>query len=202
MGSVVIVLVVAVVAVLVVARRLMGQPVQAKRLFLVPVVMLAVGVYQVVEHAADVSAALLLSIVVTGVLSVGLGMLRGATLRLYERDGVLWQKYTPWTFVVWAGSFAARFGVRAVLGGDAAYRTALAHGGLHGAAGSALMFGMLITSGLGFLGEALVVTPRALRLGLPFASGRALGAGGRRVSRFDGLVNDVVNGRRAARQRR
>jgi hypothetical protein len=202
MTSVVTVLVVAVFAVLMVVRRLTGQPVQAKRLFLVPLIMLAVGVYEVVENGSGVPASLWLSIVVTGVLSVGLGMARGATLKLYERDGALWQKYTWVTFAVWAVSFAVRFGVRALIGGDAAYRTAITHGGLHGAAGNALLMSMLITSGLGFLGEALVVTPRALRLGVPFASGGSAAGTGRRVGMLDGLVNDVVNGRRAARTRR
>jgi membrane protein CcdC involved in cytochrome C biogenesis len=202
MTSVVSVLVVAALAVLMIVRRLAGQPVQAKRLFLLPLIMLAVGGYEVVKSGSGVSASLWLSIVVTGVLSVVLGMARGATLRLYERDGALWQRYTWVTFVVWGVSFVVRFGVRALIGGDAAYRTAIAHGGLHGATGSTLIMSMLVTSGLGFLGEALVVTPRALRLGVPFASSGSAAGTGRRVSVLDGLVNDVVNGRRAARTRR
>lgn len=202
MTSVLTVLVVAVVAVLVIARRLAGQPLQARRLFLMPLIMLAIGVYEVVRAGSAVSAELWLSIVVTGVLSVALGMVRGGTLRLYERDGAVWQRYTWLTFVVWGVSFAVRFGVRALIGGDAAYRNAIMHGGLHGATGSVLIMSMLITSGLGFLGEALVVTPRALRLGVPFASGGGVAGSGRRVSVLDGLVNDVVNGRRAARTRR
>lgn len=202
MTSVVTVLVVAAFAVLMIVRRLAGQPVQAKRLFLLPLIMLAIGVYEVVKGGSEVPASLWLSIVVTGALSVVLGMARGATLRLYERDGALWQRYTWVTFVVWGASFVVRFGVRALIGGDAAYRTAIAHGGLHGATGSTLIMSMLVTSGLGFLGEALVVTPRALRLGVPFASGGGAAGTGRRVSVLDGLVNDVVNGRRAARTRR
>jgi hypothetical protein len=104
---------------------------------------------------------------------------------------------------VWVGAFVARFGVRALLAAlgvttAAASVSSLASGGRpHFSA--ALIGTLLITSGLGFLGESLVLTPRALATGVPM---QASGSGG---SSLLGILDGVRGGDRpvgGARRRR
>ncbi|BCJ37630.1 hypothetical protein Athai_51330 [Actinocatenispora thailandica] len=168
--------VVLVVVALMIARRVYGEPLKVRRLLLAPLFELAIGGYQIATHGG-LPAGEWLSLALTGALSLGLGAARGATVELFERRGVLWQRYRLRTFGVWLAAFVARFGVRALLAvlgvtTAAASISSLASGGKpHFSA--ALIGTLLITSGLGFLGESLVLTPRALATGVPLQpSGR------------------------------
>jgi hypothetical protein len=87
---------------------------------------------------------------------VQLGLARGITIRVFVRDGHLWQKYTFATIAVWVTSIVIRLGV------DYA-------GHLAGANTSMLIGSLTLALGLSFLGEAAVVGSRGLRLGAPFA---------------------------------
>ncbi|MEV7184284.1 DUF1453 domain-containing protein [Kitasatospora sp. NPDC093102] len=90
-------------------------------------------------------------------LGVALGAVRGATIRVYEREGVLWQRYTGRTFLVAALS----------LGVMAGFAALAAHFGLAPEARP-----VQLSIGVGFLGEALVVGFRAVSSGTPFAPER------------------------------
>lgn len=170
--------VVLVVVALMIVRRVYGEPLRARRLLLAPVIELAIGGYQIATHGG-LPAGEWLSLALTGAVSLGLGAARGGTVQLFERRGVLWQRYRLRTFLVWVGAFVARFGVRALLAAlgvttAAASVSSLVSGGRpHFSA--ALIGTLLITSGLGFLGESLVLTPRALATGVPM---QASGSGG------------------------
>lgn len=212
--SLTIVLVIGVVVVLSIARRIYGEPLRARRLLIAPLLELGIGAYQVLEDGG-LPAGEWISLAITGVLSLALGAVRGGTLQLFERDGYLWQRYRLRTFVVWAGAFAARFGARLLLaavgitGAGALTARQITSG--HGPSG-AMIGTLLITSGLGFLGESLVLTPRALATGIPLAppgaragllggllhggAGRSGAEGALPASRhspglLDGLLNDV-----------
>lgn len=180
--------------VLMVVRRLAGQPVQGSRLVLPPLILIGVGGYQLATHAGELTGTAAVSLVVTAAVSVVFGVARAATMRLFERDGYLWQRYTGWTFLVMVGAFAARAGVRLVLPMTGGHVDTHNPGAMFsGSAGHVLMATMLLTSGLGFVGESLVIGSKVMNSGVPLApSGRGGGSLG-------GLVNSAVNSRMAAR---
>jgi len=161
---------------LMIARRVYGEPLRARRLLFAPLIELAIGGYQIATHGG-LPAGEWLSLAITGVLSLGLGAARGATVDLFERRGYLWQRYRLRTFAVWAAAFVARFGVRALLAvcGVTTAAASLTAGGRPEFT-PALIGTLLITSGLGFAGESLVLTPRALATGVPMQQGRGGGS--------------------------
>src|SRR5438034_442864 len=79
-------------------RRLAGEPLKARRLLILPAVVTIWGASQLTGglHAADVA-----TIAVAVVVSLVLGAVRGATIRVFVRDGHLWQRYTFVTIGVW-----------------------------------------------------------------------------------------------------
>lgn len=143
-----IVLIIAAVA-YVLVRRLTGEPAQAKRMLLLPVVLAAIGVSDLKGSAlTGVSVTFL---VATIAVSVVLGVLRGASVRLFERDGIAFVRYTWVTVLLWVVNLAVKFGANLVLG------TVDPHAGA--TAGNSL----LLTLGIGMLCEGAVVLLKALR---------------------------------------
>ncbi|MFF2142856.1 hypothetical protein [Kitasatospora sp. NPDC058190] len=90
-------------------------------------------------------------------LGTAFGAIRGATIRVYGREGVLWQRYTGWTFLMAAVSLVVMTG----------FAMLAEHNGLAPDARP-----VQLSIGVGFLGEALVVGCRALSSGTPFAPER------------------------------
>ncbi|HEX3812846.1 MAG TPA: hypothetical protein VHX59_08395 [Mycobacteriales bacterium] len=163
MNVVQILIIVAVVA-LVIGRRLGGQPLQLKRLVVLPVVLCAIGLEgltKAVQHPSPADVGLLaLSLVV----SLIFGLLRGFSVQVSVRDGYLWYRYRPSTMGWWAAAVASRAGLAAV---------EHAAGAGHALA-SSLMLGLAVT----LLGEAAVVYHRSRALDAPFAGdgrGRSVG---------------------------
>ncbi|MGC5014271.1 hypothetical protein ACLQ2R_26200 [Streptosporangium sp. DT93] len=149
--------VVAVLVAGVVVRRFTGEPLDARDLFVPPVVLIGIGVHTLVKDthpgARDVAW-----IVVAAAVGLILGALRGLTPRLFTRRGHLWQRYTPWTLLVWVVSMAANLGT----------------GALAVAAGASEQARPITLSiGVGLLGEALTLGLRALAAGVPFSPGTA-----------------------------
>ncbi|MFF0393347.1 DUF1453 domain-containing protein [Kitasatospora sp. NPDC004615] len=155
---------IAAVVVAVAVRRLRGEPLNARDLFGPPVVLTALGAWSLWQHhdlhhdlrhglgAVDwawIAAGL--------VLSLATGALRGATVRVEARQGVLWQRWTGWTFLVAAGSLAVMAG----------FSFLAEHSGLPADARPTQL-----SIGIGFLGEALTVGLRGLTSGIPFAPER------------------------------
>jgi hypothetical protein len=131
----------------VVARRFAGEPLEGRRLIVLPVVLTIIGATRLDHlHPTPVEVAVL---VAEAAVAVVLGAVRGLTVQVYDRDGHLWYRYRPLTLAVWLGSMLIRLG--------------FTH--LPGAGGDALL-GVL---GLSLLAEALVVGKRALATGVPFA---------------------------------
>ncbi|GLZ80903.1 hypothetical protein Afil01_57100 [Actinorhabdospora filicis] len=145
-------IVVAVIALIV--KRFRGEPLNARDLCGPPVILCGIAVYELTKldlvDARDIAW-----IVGGGLLGVVMGAIRGGTLVLFRREGVLWQKYTAGTVVVWVLSLA-------VNGGFGLLATKV--GGMHAEARQ-----MTLSIGVGLLGEMLVVGARALRSGVPFA---------------------------------
>ncbi|MFI9157616.1 DUF1453 domain-containing protein [Kitasatospora aureofaciens] len=147
---------IAAVVVVVVVRRLRGEPLNARDLFAPPVVLTGLGLWALSQEQG-LRTGDYVWVAAGAALGTAFGALRGVTIRLDERDGVLWQRYTGWTFLVATLSLALMAGF-AVL----AERNGLAPGARP----------VQLSIGVGFLGEALVVGYRALSSGIPFAPER------------------------------
>ncbi|RJQ76259.1 DUF1453 family protein [Pseudonocardiaceae bacterium YIM PH 21723] len=160
-GDVVTVLIVIAVIGLVV-KRFAGEPLSARELFLPPLILVGIGAYQMWNLPA-VTVTDVVWVVLTSMVGVLAGMARGATIRLFERDGMLHQRYTPWTVLIWVVGLGAGFGL-----GFLALNF-----GMHAEAKP-----MILSIGVSLLGEMLIIGPRALKSGIPFAPDRRSGARG------------------------
>ncbi|MDI5981040.1 DUF1453 domain-containing protein [Amycolatopsis magusensis] len=136
-----------------VVRRAIGEPLAARDLLATPVILLVLGVHQVAD-AGHPAAGDWFWLAVTSVTGLAFGLLRGSTVRLLVKDGVLWQRYPGRAYAVWVLSL-------------------IVNGGLAFLATSTGMNGDLrsipLSIGVSLLGEALAVGARALATGLPFA---------------------------------
>jgi hypothetical protein len=145
----------------VLVRRFTGEPFQVRHLVLPPVLLIALGGYQV-SHAFGAGGTLSHAVLDGAVLGVGAvlaaagGVVRGLTVRVFVRQGMLWYRYTPLTLAVWIGLIGLRFAE------DAAARAL----GADPAVGAAALPFMI---GLSLLGEAAVVGRRGIATGAPFA---------------------------------
>ena len=134
--------------------RMRGQPLNARRLLVLPVVLTVVGAADLTGSSAPRLSGTDVGFLTAGVaISVLLGAARGATIELYPNGGELWQRYRPVTVVVWVTLVAAKL----VLAGIAFVAGASAGGGTHG---------LLLSVGASLIAEAAVVGARALSSGL------------------------------------
>jgi hypothetical protein len=133
----------------VLARRVIGEPAQAQRMLILPIVLSLIGLSDV---SGQVKTPLsLLFLVATAAISVVLGALRGASVRISQRDGLAFLRYTGVTVVLWLVSLVITFGAN------------LARGAIDPKDAGAVGNRLLLTLGLGILAEGLVVLYRALR---------------------------------------
>ncbi|MEU1673445.1 DUF1453 domain-containing protein [Streptomyces roseifaciens] len=149
--------IIAVVVIVVVIRRLKGEPLNARDLLIPPVALTAIGIVSLAK-AEQVTGADLAWVIPGAILGCGLGAVRGATVQLFERAGALWQRYTGRTFLVLTGSLV-------IMGGFGLLAT---HAGVSEGARP-----VQLNIGVSFLGEALVIGARALASGVPFAPERS-----------------------------
>ncbi|MEV0371491.1 DUF1453 domain-containing protein [Streptomyces sp. NPDC050636] len=147
------------VVIVVIIKRLRGEPVNARELFVAPVILIIIGVTSLAK-ADNLTGADCAWAAAGAVLGCALGALRGTTVQLFDRDGVLWQRYTGRTFVVAGLSLLAMAG----------YGLLAAKLGMHENA-RPTQLGI----GISFLGEALAVGYRGLATGTPFAPERGRG---------------------------
>lgn len=87
----------------------------------------------------------------TTAISLVLGLLRGTSIRVFERDGVVFMRYTVSTAVLWAVNLVIK-----LLG-------SVALGLADPAAQHATATGMMFTLGAGMVVEGLVVLAKAMR---------------------------------------
>lgn len=155
MGLVEIVLILALIAFMV-WRRMVGQPLRAARLIVLPAVAVILGLQELAGSSIHASVIAVLAIgALTGIAT---GAARGATVGIYERDGYLWYRYRPLTVVIWLVLIPLRIGM--VLAATAAGVTLPTTGSL------------LVVLGVSFLAESGVIALRASRTGVPYAPSR------------------------------
>jgi hypothetical protein len=146
-----------VIVVYVLARRLAGQPISARRLFLLPLVAAGLGLIELVNGAPDVIRPIDVELLVLSTLvSIGLGAWRGLTIQVSVRGGYPWQRYTGATVALWAVLILAKIAV--TYGGERA-----------GATLTSGTWALLLTLGLSLAAESAVVAPRALATHAPLS---------------------------------
>lgn len=176
-GPVEVILIIAAIG-YVLARRLIGEPAEGRRVLLVPVVLAGVGIVDLGKVTlSPVSIGFLVG---TTAISLVLGLLRGASIRVFERDGVVFMRYTVTTVALWAVNLVIK-----LLG-------SVALGLVDPTAQHATTTGMMFTLGVGMVVEGLVVLAKAMRSG-----GRIVWQRGRNgqphatSSLLDGLQNKM-----------
>ena len=148
------------VVVWVIGRRLAGEPLQARRLAALPLVLVVIGVSQLARQIHGIPGALdIVLLAVDAGAALVFGLWRGTTIGVFTRDGHLWYRYRPATLGVWAVSLVVRLGLAGVA--HAAGASGLV------AAASLALFGVTLA------GEAAVVGLRGVRSGVPFAPERS-----------------------------
>lgn len=153
------------VVLFVIVRRMLGTPLVAGDLFAPPVVLVGIGLYQLhtsvgLNHLNSIGPGPALGLLAALAVGFGFGAARGTTVRLLSRDGVLRQRYTLFTLLVWAGSLAAGAGVSMLAASAGA---------------GADLRPMTLSIGVGMLGETLTLAVRALSTGLPFSADQRRG---------------------------
>jgi hypothetical protein len=133
----------------VLARRLVGEPAEVKRVLGLPAVLAVAGIVDLAK--VPQSAVSLGFLVGTAAFSLVIGLLRGLSIRVFGVDGVVHLRYTVLTLVLWGVNLAVRFGASVALG--AVDRTA----------GHAATSGLMFTLGVGMVAEGLVVLAKATR---------------------------------------
>ncbi|WP_030565513.1 DUF1453 family protein [Streptomyces aureocirculatus] len=148
--------IIAAVVIAVVIKRMIGEPVNARELFAAPAVLTAIGLWSLIKKT-DLTATDITWVITGAVFGAALGALRGATVQLVDKGGVLWQRYTGRTFLALIATLAiaAGFNVLAV------------KMGMHENARP-----LQLAIGVSFLGEALMIGHRGMTSGIPFAPAR------------------------------
>ena len=139
----------------VIYQQIAGQKLQGKRLVVLPVVLTIIG-FADLHGAKHLHPADYVWLAVGAIGSLLIGLALGAITRIGSRDGVLWAKLPLRGLWLWAGLVAWR-GLIMVLA---------ARSGAHVTASTTPL---LFTLGLNRLGQAVVIVPRAMRAGIPFA---------------------------------
>jgi hypothetical protein len=131
----------------IVYRRVQGQPVKAPRkLFVLPVVLIVIG-YVDATHGAGLTSLEIALTVIAGILSLGLGLLRGRADKLSGRNGALFMQWGRGSVILFTANIAAKIMLDLI---------GLAAGGSSSAVGKSL----ILTFGLTLLGEAVVIGMR------------------------------------------
>ncbi|MTD53763.1 DUF1453 domain-containing protein [Amycolatopsis pithecellobii] len=149
-GPVEVILIIAAIG-YVLTRRLIGEPAEGRRILLLPVVLTGVGVLDLAK--ATLSPVSIGFLVGTTAISLALGLLRGASIRVFEQNGVVFLRYTATTVVLWAVNLGIKLLGSVTLG--------LVDPMAEHAAGTGLMF----TLGVGMVVEGLAVLAKAMRSG-------------------------------------
>lgn len=148
------------VLVRVVGRQVTGSLVTQKQLVLMPVILLVVGLLPLPKALESASSGEVSFFVLDCVILVGLGLARGASLRLTQREDGLFQKGTAATLSLWLITLGIRVG--AAFAAPAIWP----NGDLNHAT-------LALTIGLTIAAQNAMVYYRAVNLRIPFAAERA-----------------------------
>jgi len=148
------------VLVRVVGRQVTGSLVSQKSLLVMPVILLVVGLLPLPSALQTASNGEIAFLVLDCVVLIGLGLARGASLRLTQREDGLFQKGTSATLSLWLLTLGIRVG--AAFAAPAIWP----HGNLTHST-------VALTIGLTIAAQNMMVYYRAVSLRIPFAVERA-----------------------------
>lgn len=156
MGDLLVAALIVVAVAVTIVKRFVGEPLEARELFITPLVLVGIGVHSLTQVDAW-SVVDVVWVPLGCVIGFAFGAVRGTTTVLFTKDEVLHQRYTVRTAVVWAVSLVVGAGV--------------------GLLGSALgvhegVRPIVLSIGVGLLGEMVTTGVRALSTGKAFAVGR------------------------------
>jgi len=137
-------------------RQVQGEPLRGKRAVLLPVILTIVGLLNLRGGGTHLTGADIACLVIAAAGSAAIGLAFGAIIRLRERDGYLWAQLPLWGLWLWAALVAWRVLVMVVATGMHA----------HVAASTATL---LLSLGINRVAQAVVIVPRAMAMGVPFA---------------------------------
>jgi hypothetical protein len=149
-------------------RKMQERPVKTDGArWRLPLILTVIGGYETASltrgaHPITITSADLTYLVAVSAVSLVLGLIRGSTIRLQDRGGVLTQKYTGLTVGLWLGTVAIRLGLD--VGASHAFGVSSAVTGTS----------ILMMFGLSLLGESAAVAMRTGALG----GGNGTGGGG------------------------
>lgn len=144
------------IVVYVVGQQVVGSALQGKRLVVLPTVLTVIGIADLSGHGSHPGATDIVLLAVSAVTAIAIGIALGAMTRLERRDGHLWAQLPKRGLWLWAALIVSRLLVTGIAHAD----------GAHVAAGTAAILLML---GLNRAAQTLVVAPRAIAAGIPFA---------------------------------
>lgn len=140
----------------IIGSQVVGQAVSGKRLIVLPVVLTGVGIADLAGHGSHPSGTDIVLIAVSGAIAIAVGLGLGVLTRLESRNGYLWAQLPKRALWLWAALLASRLVVSGI-----AYAS-----GAHVASGTSAI---LLVLGLNRLAQAVIVAPRAIWAGIPFA---------------------------------
>jgi hypothetical protein len=155
------------IIVYVIGQQLAGAALTGKRVVVLPAVLSVIGIVDIGSSKSRPDATDIVLLVVSAAIAIAVGAGLGAMTRLERRDGHLWAQLPKQGLLLWGGLIASRL----VIAGIAHAADA------HVAAGTTVI---LLTLGLNRVAQALVIVPRAIAAGIPFApekDGTVFGAG-------------------------
>ncbi|MET9295344.1 hypothetical protein [Streptomyces sp. NPDC003077] len=145
---------VAIGVVLPVALRIRGYPADLRDLFVTPLIFVGIGALSLAKMD-DLSPKDLAWATGGALLGLTLGVLRGCLTQVYEKEGVLWQRYRRKTLFLVLASLVVMVGFGFLAAGVGVHKDARP---VH------------LNIGVSFLGEALAIAYRGWRTGIPFAT--------------------------------
>ncbi|AMM19437.1 hypothetical protein AX769_03875 [Frondihabitans sp. PAMC 28766] len=128
-------------------RRMAGQPAQGKKLLILPAIIMVIGFTSLSHTWTPTAVAFLVG---TTAISFVIGILRGVSIRLFEKDGIVWMRYTGVTVALWVTNIAIKIAAALTI---AAIDPVAAH---------EESSGLLISLGMGVLMEGVVVAYKAV----------------------------------------
>lgn len=139
----------------VIVSQVRGQALRAKRLVVLPVVLIVIGLAGL-HGMTGVGSADIACITVSALIAATIGFAQGAVTRLQSHDGTLWGRLPVWGLWLWVALIVSRVAMMATahaIGADAA----------------ASLDSVLVVLGINRLAQAGVIASRASRAGLPLA---------------------------------